>query len=259
MSERSRVFKTPAVVLRRLDYGETDLILTLFTPYYGKLRAIAKGARRPISRSTGHVELYMVTQMVLSRGRDLHIVTQAELEEPFLALSKDLRRIGYASHFAELLDRFAVDNQENRQAYDLLVDGLHWLCEESIDLELAARYYELRLLDVMGYAPSFFQCAVSGIPLEAEDQLYSPAEGGVVAAAYATDASNMIPLPLDVFKLCRYMSRHKWPQVKALRLRPHHHRTLERVLHATLAYILEQRLQSIAFLRRITNLHTDEE
>ncbi len=257
MPDRSRVFQTPAIVLRRSNLGEADYLLTVFTPSYGRLRVVAKGVRRPTARASGHVELYTRSDLMLSRGRDLHIVTQAVLQEPFLPLSTDLERIGYASHFAELIDRFSVDEQENRAAYKLLEAGLGWLCESELDLRLAARFYELRLLQVMGYAPSLFVCAISGRTLEAHNQFYSPADGGVVSPEHAHE--RMIPLPLDVFKILRHFSRNDWEHVKVLKVRSHQHRILERVLHITLAYLLEQRLQSIAFLRRLASLHTAEE
>lgn len=259
MSDRSRVYKTQAIILRHLNYGEADLILTLFTPLYGKIRAIAKGSRRPLSKTTGQVELYTLADLVLSRGRDLDIITQAELKEPFLPLRADLERIGYASHFVELIDRFSVDNQENRAAYSLLVSGLQWICEADIDLALAARFYEFKLLEVMGYAPSLVECTISGEKLEPRDHFFSPADGGVVSAHIGAAYSHMLPLSLDVFKILRHFSRSNWEQVKILKPQQRHYRSLERILHANLAYLLEQRLQSIAFLRRLASLHSVEE
>lgn len=259
MSDRSRVLKTEAVILRRVDYGEADLVLTLFTPHYGKLSAIAKGARKPLARAAGHLELFTVVDLVLAHGRDLYIVSQAEQQQAFLALENNLQLIGYASHFVELIDRFAVDEQENRAAYRLLVAGLGWLCEPEADLRLAARFYELKMLEAMGYAPALFVCAVSGETLDARDHYYSIHDGGVVSAARAGEGSNMVPLPLDVFKILRHFARNDWEHIRGLKLRPHQYQILERVLHGTLTYLLEQRLQSIAFLRRVANLHSDAE
>jgi DNA repair protein RecO (recombination protein O) len=254
MPATERVFKTSAVILRRSDFGEADRLITLFTPEHGKLRAIAKGVRRPQARAAGHVELYTVADMVIAHGRDLKIISQAELVEPFLAIHDDLKRIGYASLFAELIDRFSVDEQENKNAYMLLVSGLSWLCEQDIDLALASRYYELRLLDVMGYTPSFFDCVISGDPLQPEDQFYSVTEGGVVSPPYSTGYENLIHLPLPVFKILRHFMRHNWQTVKQLHLTYEQHRLLERILHSTLIYLLEQRLQSVEFLRKISSL-----
>lgn len=252
MSERGRTFKTRAVILRRSDFGEADRLLTLLTPQYGKIRAIAKGARRPTARSAGHVELYTVAEMVIAEGRNLNVVTQIDLIEPFLALHDELNRIAYANLFAELVDRFSVDSEENPRAYDLLVAGLGWLCESEVDLRLAARYFELRLLGVMGYAPSLFDCAVSGETLQPEDQFYSAEDGGVVSPAYASGHSYMISLPLNDFKILRHFMRYSWSEVKRLKLNPENYFKLEQVLHTTITYLLEQRLQSVAFLKRIS-------
>ncbi|MCB0031542.1 MAG: DNA repair protein RecO, partial [Anaerolineales bacterium] len=82
---RERSFRVEGIVLRRSDFGEADRLLTLFTKEQGKIRAIAKGARKPQSRKTGHVELFMRTQFLLGTGRSLAIVTQAELIEPYNA------------------------------------------------------------------------------------------------------------------------------------------------------------------------------
>src|SRR5512145_3243804 len=98
MPKEERVFRTDAVILRRQDFGEADRLLTLLTPEHGKFRAIAKGARKPTARKTGHVELFALVDMLIARGRELHIVAQAETKEPFLVLREDLVRSTYANH-----------------------------------------------------------------------------------------------------------------------------------------------------------------
>lgn len=253
MPDRSRSFRTRAVVLRRVEYGEADLILTLLTPNYGKLSAIAKSARKPGTKSSGHVELYSLIDILLGHGSNLHIVTQVELINPYLSLGNDLERMTYASHFVELIDRFSVDDQENRQAFELLTQALGWLCEPDTDLRLTARYFELRLLIVMGYGPSLFNCIVSGEPLDAVDHFYSVSDGGVVHHDHAESMPGLIPLPLGAFKVLRHFSRYRWEKAKGLDLQPSTYIVLERVLHGTIAYLLERNLQSIAFLRRIAN------
>src|SRR5258706_6458598 len=90
MPLHSRVYTTEAIVLRRTDFGEADRILTLFTPSYGKVRAIAKGARRTTSRLAGHLEPFTRTQLLLATGRELDIVAQAEARERLDMLRADL-------------------------------------------------------------------------------------------------------------------------------------------------------------------------
>src|ERR687885_415233 len=90
---RSHVYRTEAIILRRSDFGEADRILTLYTPRYGKRRAIAKGVRKTTSRLAGHVELFTRVQLRLAEGRNLDIVTQAQIIAPYRALREDLERI----------------------------------------------------------------------------------------------------------------------------------------------------------------------
>jgi DNA repair protein RecO (recombination protein O) len=128
MVHRERVYRTEAIVLRRIDFGEADRLLTVFTPERGKLKLIAKGARKPSSRKSGHVELFSRGQFLVAVGRELDILTQAETVEPFLLLRKDLLRTTYAYYVAELADAFTAERDENQPLYDLLKDALGWLC-----------------------------------------------------------------------------------------------------------------------------------
>lgn len=252
MPPQARTYKTQAIILRRSDLGEADRLLTFITPDRGKMRAVAKGVRKPTAKSAGHVELYTLVELVINQGRDLHIITQAELIEAYLPLQQDLKRIGYASLFAELIDRFTIDEMAHPEAFELLKMGLSWLCEDEIDLKLTSRYYELHLLGTMGYAPSLFDCAIGGEKLTPEDHFYSVLEGGVVCSEHAAGHINMTPLPLPIFKILRHLMRSSWDAVKILQVPPAYHHQLQRLLHNSLIYLLEKRLQSVDFLRRIS-------
>src|SRR5215468_2707066 len=98
-------YTTTGLVLHRLNLGETDKILTLYTREHGKLSAVAKGARRAGSRLSGATELFTDSKFLLATGKTLDIVTQCEIRESFPALRNDLERLARATYFCELLDR----------------------------------------------------------------------------------------------------------------------------------------------------------
>src|SRR5438105_10194756 len=124
MPRPERSFRTQAIILRRQDYGEADRLLTLFTPEYGKLRVIAKGVSKPAGRKTGHVELFTRSAMMISRGREIHVVAQAEMVEPYMALREDLERGAYPNYLAELIDFFSEFEEQNTSLFRLLDDAL---------------------------------------------------------------------------------------------------------------------------------------
>ena len=140
-------------MLRRMELGEADRILTLLTDRFGKMRAIAKGVRRPTSRLGPHLELFTQASLMISRGRDLDLVTSAEAIELNAGIRKDLDALGITSHCVELVDRFLADRDENRAVYRLLVHTLTQL-NAGANTVVVGRWFELALLGEMGVRPS---------------------------------------------------------------------------------------------------------
>jgi DNA repair protein RecO (recombination protein O) len=251
---RERLYRSEAIVLRRQDFGEADRLLTLFTPSYGKIRVIAKGARKPQSRKAGHIESFMRTKMLFARGRNLDLVTQAELVEPYRPLREDLVRVTYASHAVELLDRFTAENDAHPELYYLLSEALGWLAETR-DLLLTTRYYELRLLSLVGFQPQLFQCVGCGTVVEPRDQFFSTELGGVLCPNCLQADPQRHPISLGALKMLRYLQTRPYSAVRALRVRRSLHDELETVLHNYLQHQLERRLQSADFLKRLRREH----
>jgi DNA repair protein RecO (recombination protein O) len=251
---RERSFRTPAIILKRRDFGEADRLLTLLTPQHGKIDAIAKGARKLNSTKTGHVELYTRADMLIHRGRDLAIISQVEMTAPYLPLREDLARGAYAGYCVELLDRLTADGDiESSRLFSLLDDTLIRLCIEP-DLRLAVRFYELHLLDLVGFRPEVSECVIGHEPLLPEDQFFSSGEGGVVCPRHAPQAGSLVPLPVDALKLLRHLQRSSWKQVGSLRVPPAAHEDAERVVLGYITQLIERRLQSVEFIQQVRRL-----
>jgi DNA repair protein RecO (recombination protein O) len=252
MPSRERTYRTEAIVLRRKDFGETDRVLTLLTPDHGKLRAVAKGIRKPASRKAGHLELFMRSKLLLAKGRDLDLITQAQTVNAYRPLREYLLRGAYAAYMVELVDRFTPDGQENREIYDLLAHGFEWLCA-SPDLALTVRYYELQLLSLAGFQPQLHQCVIGGETIVAEDQYFSPAEGGAVCAkcGEARPPAGRLPVSMHALKFLRYFQSQPYAKVTALTIRPSVHMEMESLLARYIAVILERQLKSIEFLKLV--------
>jgi DNA repair protein RecO (recombination protein O) len=250
VSQRERVYRTEAIVLRRTDFGEADRLLTVFTPERGKLKLIAKGARKPSSRKSGHVELFSYGHYLVAVGRELDIVTQAETLEPYLPLREDLLRTTYAYYVAELADAFTAERDENRPLFDLLKDAFGWLCEAG-DLLLAARYYELHLLGLVGYQPQLFVCGGCKEPLQPEVNYFHAAEGSVLCRKCGYDQVGTGELSVNALKVLRFLQTREWQTCRLLRLSPASHAEIERTMNHYITYQLERKLKSVDFLQRL--------
>ncbi len=251
MPRPERAFRTPAIILKRRDFGEADRLLTVLTPQRGKLDVIAKGARKPTSTKTGHVELFTRADMLIHQGRELGIVAQVEMLAPYLEIREDLQRGAYASYIVELLDRFTGQGDEDTGTLFTLLDTtLERLCHDD-DPRLAVRYYEMRLLDITGFRPELNVCVFSREPIQAEDQYFSYAEGGVVKAEHAARTTAIVPVSMLTLKLLRHMQRSDYNHVKSLKITLSLHNDVERLLLGYVTFVLEQKLQSVDFIRRI--------
>ena len=120
MPKSTRALRSEVIILKRSDFGEADRLLTVLTPSHGKLRALAKGARKPTARKSGHVELFMLTDMLIAHGRTWDIISQAEVVESYRDLREDLDKTSHAYYLAELMDRFTEEHDPNQPLFELL-------------------------------------------------------------------------------------------------------------------------------------------
>ncbi len=257
MPSRLRVARTEAVVLRRFDLGEADRILTLFSPDRGKLRAIAKGVRRPQSRKAGHLEPFARVRLMLARGRELDVITQAEAIDLYPDLRQDLVALGHAAYVIELVDRFTLEEGENRGLYHLIVRTLERLAAGDSPAAVL-RYFELRLLDEVGYRPELFRCVSCGAEIRPQDQFFSPPEGGVLCPDCGAGRKGARSLSLAGLKVLRHYQRSTYAAAAAPAVRPEVHAEVEDVMQEYLTFLLERGLNVPRFLRRVRELAGSE-
>lgn len=250
MSNLPRSQRVEAVVLRHSDWGEADRMLTIFTRELGKLRVVAKGARRPRSRKAGHLEPFTRVALLLARGRDFWIVTQAETVEAYLALGQDLMRTGYASYILELLDRFTYEEGENRRLYQLLSETLQRIATLE-NPYLAVRYYDIRLLDLLGFRPELHSCVSCGAVIQPENQYFSAQLGGAVCPTCGLTVSPLAPVSMPTLKYLRHLQRSSWNEAQRANPTPEIRQEMETLLQNYFTYLLEHRLNTPRFLREV--------
>jgi DNA repair protein RecO (recombination protein O) len=248
-------FRVEAVILRHTDWGEADRLLTLYSRERGKLRAIAKGARKIRSRKAGHLEPFTRVSLQVAKGRDLLIVTQAETLDAFLPLGENLMKTGYASYVVELLDRFASeDGSENNAVFKLLTETLTRVASES-DPWLALRFYEVRILDHLGFRPILFKCANCDREIKPEDQYFSPLAGGVLCPDCGSNLPGAWSISLDALRNFRHFQRSSFSEAARAHPSLETRRELEEIIQKYLTYLLERKLNSPGFIKQVTGNH----
>lgn len=249
---RPRVYPTEAISLKRMDYGEADRILTVFTPGYGKLRLLAKGVRKPTSRMAGHLEPFTHIHIMVARGRDLSVATQASTIEPFRQLREDLVKSSYAYHLAELVDAFLQDHDEHAAVFDLLRSALAALSAGGLPAELVVRHFEVQLLGEVGFRPQLTACLACQEAIEPQPNAYSVFLGGVVCPRCAPSAPSASAISIEALKLLRFLQRTRRVSEVTITAPAATLKEVERVLHGQLEFVLERRLRAAAFVHHVS-------
>jgi DNA repair protein RecO (recombination protein O) len=252
VSPRPRVYKTEAIVLRTMELGEADRVLSVLTPRLGKLRVIAKGVRRPRSRIGGGLQPFSDVQLVLAVGRTFDVVTSSSLEDPHLGLRNDLHSTAAAWYVVELVDRFVEGAADSHEAFRLLAQALSALdAGDAVSREVVARWFELHLLEAMGFRPELTRCLECGAGIEPEGNVFSPAGGGVVCPTCGHAALGGRAISADALKVMRHLQRSPLVGVLRLQLASALQREVERALHATVSAVIERELRSRDFLEEV--------
>lgn len=156
-----RAYKTAGVVLRGRNLGEADRIFTLFTTDRGKIDAVAKGVRRAKSHFAGRLEFMSEATLSLHRGRNLDIITAAEISWSCWNTVVQPQAFATASMIAELIDSFCEPDLALPEVYGLVTGAIAALGGIEDPIALIPRF-SLRLLDALGLAPPCEVCARCG-------------------------------------------------------------------------------------------------
>lgn len=200
--------KTAAVILKSTRWGEADRIVTCYTLKLGKLRAVARGARRMKSRFGSALEPFTHSELNLfeKHGDTLYRLTQADLQEPFAYLRQDLTLMGAAARIVNLVGAMTVDADRDALVFETLLQGLRAL-ECSDDPRLTALVFQFRLLEGVGFRPQIDECAACGAR-PSERAAFAPEAGGMLCRACAPRGRGpCLPLSAGGWAFLRQASR----------------------------------------------------
>lgn len=174
------LLKDRGIVLKHINTGEADKIVTILTHHNGKLQAIIKGCRKPKSKFIGVSEQFAVSEFVLYKGSgELYSVSQGEVEETFYNLREDLLRLSYGNYFAELAEIISDEDVQSEKLFANLVWALHYLSNKKVGPGLVSLTYLLKLMELSGYRPSLINCTkCHGEVLDSE--VFSVQMGGML-------------------------------------------------------------------------------
>ncbi len=238
----SRSYRDTGIVLRTHKLGETDRIITLLLQGRGKVRAVAKGVRRPGSRIGGRLEPFTHVDLELHEGRQLDVVRQVEILDAHEALRADDRLHAAASVMTELVDTVAAEGQRDAALFLQLRAGLAALVADPSSASVFVDAFLLRAASVVGFPVFTTACARCRAP-GSHDRL-SVVGGGTLCDDCAGEGTRRVDG--DVVQAVRLLGDDSnWQALPTLaRERPEARATAGSYARAFVEHHLDRRLRS---------------
>ena len=243
---------TKALVLRGVDYKESDKVLTLFTQEMGKLTASARGCRKKGSPIAAGCQLLCWSEMVLYEYQGRWVVKEASTERQFRGVRDDLEKLSLACYLAEVTEVLSVEGIAVPELLSLILNSLHALEKMNKPLPLVKAAFELKAMCLAGYEPMLEGCAVCGEETP-PDSRFHLREGVLHCAACRSELGDGISMPLDEGGI-RAMQHIAWGDPKRLFSIALSEESLRRFADLTEAYLhtqLERGFHTLDFYKSI--------
>ena len=246
------VQKTEAIVIRSYPLSDSSKILTFYTKEFGKVRAVAKGAKRAKSKFRGNVELLNHGLLVFFEkpNRDLQNVNEFDLIDCFDQLKQDFDQTIYACYCSELVDAIESEGNANQDVFNLLIRALKVL-PYAKDIPLLARIFELRLLDKTGYTPLFSHCIACSeflidVPTKFSDRL-----SGLICWDCRSQDLHSISVSAESIDLLKTLQQTDLSSTSHVQVSQQTHQELKTVLSSLIACQTQRQIKSLQFIENL--------
>jgi len=244
--------KTKGIIIKRINLGEADKILTILTADRGKIRVIAKGMRKAGSKLGGFLELFRYNEYVLAEGRNLDLVTGASTIESFRQISLNLHRLGLAYYVSELIDKLVEETQDADKMFNLTHSVFKEINQGKLPIDLIKSFFELNLLGVLGLQPELDRCIVCNKPINCQNKFgFSWVLGGMLDREHLTNENHVVILNANEADLLRHIVNSP---CKSLQMQESYVEDIVKVARLTnsfMEYSLEQQIKSRNFLEEV--------
>ncbi len=242
--------KTDAIVLRLYEFSETSLVAHLFTREFGRVSALAKGARRARARTIDYMDLLVHAEVVLMRRptATLATLTDFAVKESYSRIRTDLRRLYAAYLLDELVSEVSHENERNDALYAAAISGLESFDRVPPSAITAALFsFEARFLSAAGFLPELKRCVHCGREPKGRAG-WSPRRGGLLCADCLGQDPSHITADRGALLALSSLRSLRGEALDRVRLAPDMVQELRRLLDAFYLYVFERPLKTSRFL-----------
>lgn len=240
------LYNLEAVVIRSRNLGEADRLITLYSRQRGKVRAVARGARRPRNRLRAGAEVFTHGDYLLFANKGLDTISQCGIIESYRKIREDLVKAAAGAYVLELFDALTEEGEPKGDLFPFLLAVLQALTIDN-DVELILRSVEVGLLARLGYLPELKTCVSCG-GLLGETVAFSVGQGGALCANCRQRDLDAFSVTPGTLATLNYLLRTSFDQARKLRVSSIMRREIKNITVNSIRAQLGRDINSAAFL-----------
>lgn len=215
-------YRTQGFILKKVDRGEADQLLTIYTKDFGKLEILAKGIRKISSKLRAGVEIFYLSEIEFIQGKTQKTLTDAILIEKFENLRKDLRKLKILYKISEDFDNLVFAQEPDEKIWHLLNEIFEKLNNSKLTknekIEIFYYYFIWNLLSILGYQPELYHCIFCQKKLTPKKLFFSAKEGGVICHLCQKSVKLKKEIKPETIKLLRIFLKKDWNTLNRLKI-----------------------------------------
>ena len=252
-------FSTNAILLKKIEYGDHDYIISFLTEAQGKISVIAKNAKQSVRRFSGALDLFSVNHIQCTypkRNKDaLTILSQADLENGFPNIRYDVFKTAYASFWVELVHSWLEEDRPQPELYALLRFTLDALHKGTIDKEVLSLLFQIRFMVISGFSPNIEfcgQCKTAVDQIEQKHVLFDFKNGQIICPMCIKHRSKYgMTVSKGTLKLLFWINTSDLQRADRIKFSDFAMQEAEKLLEAFIPFHLGKNFKSLHFLKQL--------
>lgn len=242
------LIKVKGIIIKQINLGESDKIITIFTDKLGKIQAVARGAKKPKSKLMASTQVFTLGEFVLYKGKNLYSINQAEIIESFQAHIKDLNTLAYCSYLLEIIDAETQFEEPNCELLLLAINIFYIIIKNIADIDKIIHLFEIKSICMCGYMPNLDSCSLCN------EKNFTPIffnikNGGIICEKCAKIEYESIKIDLSTVNTIKYLIQSKLINICNLKLSSFTNSEIQKIMKGYLKYYLGRDFKSLEYLK----------
>lgn len=246
-------YKTQAIVLRTISWPRHARFFVLYTKDFGKLKGVAAGAEKIKSKVAGHLQPFVIAEVMMARGRSVDRVAQARLTKRYASFASQYQMYLLGSYVLEVIEKLTKEEVPDEQIWQEMVAVLDELDEQgewgdSQRFSLLVRMFALRLLDRMGYKPELHRCVACRVSPLREPLSFSVLQSGVICGNCRDKHRDSQSVSAEAIKMLRAILQLPVAQSMRVLMQPQDAAVVSALIDQLVSVQLQSPLQTLQLL-----------